>query len=114
MEKPVLCEYYVIDFYALYLVIRMPASWHVFADPVTFTECRKWMNWASVALTMEYKKILESKEEWLDDSLITGQKLRAQVWLINKFACMCVCGSKCGHTEFPRINAALRIIATLE
>ena len=57
----------------------------------TFTECRKWMNWASVALTMEYKKILESKEEWLDDSLITGQKLRAQVWLINKFACMHVC-----------------------
>ena len=36
MEKPVLREYYVIDFYALYLVIRMPASWHVFADPVTY------------------------------------------------------------------------------
>ena len=39
MEKPVLREYYVIDFYALYLVIRMPASWHVFADPVTITGC---------------------------------------------------------------------------
>ena len=37
MEKPVLREYYVIDFYALYLVIRMPASWHVFADPVTYS-----------------------------------------------------------------------------
>ena len=41
MEKSVLREYDVIDFYALYLVIRMPASWHVFADPVTYTLVEK-------------------------------------------------------------------------
>ena len=75
------------------------------------------MDWGSVALTMEHKKILESKKEWLDDSLITGQRLRAQVWLTNNLhACVCVVQNadipynrnRIKHR--PQIDAALQVL----